>query len=193
MTVSESQSPGGHFALKFILRGTGVLLALGSALFVTGIAVAVLTNAFPQAGSQYLMILSRIGVLALIGTIFALFAKVGFDMLRKVDTTAVENFAFIFAALSARVLYSAGSWGCKYWARHVNESGTLPISLPSLRTPEILWCLAFLSFFIFRRVYFSALMGVLELNPKYPTAPPSIGDDSSIPEFPEKSPLIELR
>ncbi len=177
----------------FILRGTGVLLAVGSAFFVISLAVALFASAFPPTGSRPLMILARIGGLALVGSIFALFAKAGFDMFRNVDATAVENFAFIFAALSARVFYSTSHWALNEWPLHFSEGHSLRFSLPASHPSEILYLIAFLSFFLFRRVYISALMSILELNPKNPPDSSSFGNDSSIPEFPEKSPLIELR
>jgi hypothetical protein len=129
---------------------------------------------------------------AAMAVVLVLLAIAGCNMFRKVDTAAVENAAFIFALLSARVFYYVALWGFGEW-RGFSKGAQLHSSVPLLFRPEIIWLVAFLSFFYFRRMYVAALVDVLELKPKDTDSPASIEGNLSIPEFPDKSPPIELQ
>ncbi len=178
-----------HFALLFILRGMGFLLALSSAfLTVIFLAVAITTTIFHHLSWEGVVL----GIfLSLLMALFCgLIAVVGFNAWRKIDDTAVENLSFIFALLTARDFYYVGT---AIW----NLVASTPLAaLHESVHVDYMWALAFLSFFIFRRIYIAALRKALNMGPSddkgSPPAETPGGDDPTIPEFPARSPLISL-
>jgi hypothetical protein len=170
------------------MRGAGIVLALGSALIVLGAITVTLAAIFNGHHVAWNLRLASVLMGAAMTVIFGLLVKIGFHMFRRVDAVAVQNFSFIFAVFTARALYEIAPRG---WLRKLAEhfAAGSPFLAPRHGGSGLLALAAFLSFFFFRRLYASALMNILGLNPPKPTAD---GDDSSIPEFPAKSPLIEL-
>jgi hypothetical protein len=91
-------------------------------------------------------------------------------MARNLNTTTVTNFACIISIAIA----------CDY---HV----LLPRFFPQYAEEKNL---AFLVFYVFYKMTKSVLLRTLELNPPAPPKEPPL--EPNVPEFPQKSPLIQL-
>jgi hypothetical protein len=175
-----------HPALIWLIRGTGALIAIPSVLMlVVGLVMGVI-SLFHRTGIQgWLMALFLLLPVITFGTT----CLVGYCMWRRIDKTTVANFAFIFAVLVARTFYYS-----------------LPPHLPKVIN-EHLWIFfrdqgdrpgftyrgfwAFLVFILFYNLIKACLMQTLELNASSSSQnlPPI---DPDIPEFPQKSPLVQL-
>ena len=131
-----------------------------------------------------IIMLISVGVIMVVN---GFFAKAGYDMFRRVDATAVANFAFIYAAIFARILYLILPTDLPKIIHALWENAPAPIFHRGF--------LAFVAFFILWHLIKSTLLRILDLNPpgtprKLP--PTDVSLDSNIPEFPKKSPLIGL-
>jgi hypothetical protein len=93
--------------LNMLIRGTGALFALWSVscglIFTVTFFVVLLWHDHAKSTVFWPILLL---VLVFIVTVFALFGKIGWDMLRKPGATAVSNFAFIFSFFATVDIYS---------------------------------------------------------------------------------------
>ena len=188
MSASAQQSAQPHAALIWLIRGTGALMVIPSAILIlfTVVVMPILIIINPHRPTIDWMQIGIGASLLIMGLLFYGFiAKVGYDMFRKVDAIAVSNFAFIFSILTARALY------------HL-----LPLSLPKTLSGYV--CddapflakgqqlgisyratLAFFAFFIFYYIVKAFLLRILELNaskpPQNPTPSDSSGEEAFVP------------
>jgi hypothetical protein len=112
---------------------------------------------------------------------------VGYCMWRRVDKTAVANFAFIFAVLVARGFYYSLP---PHLGASINAHLWIFFQDPSVHAGSSyrgIW--SFCAFILFYILIKACLMQALDLDPNSRT--PDSSDDST-PEYPQKSPLIQL-
>jgi hypothetical protein len=178
------------------IRRTGIALAVifticGCYFFVR--AFIAVTHDQPLFSANFgwlgdpLFVLGSLALLWLLGTIIRLLIKRGYDMWRRVDKTVVAVFAAIFALFAARVF-------------HYLLPAHLPKAIndhlwPHFRDPfndrgaRMLW--TWLALYLFYKLIKACLLQILELNsPNLPQNPPPINPDA--PEFPRKSPLVQM-
>jgi hypothetical protein len=191
----------GIFALLLLLLGLcgirltravlAVILAIGVCYFFGCLLVTTLHGQPPSVNFGWfgvpLFVLGSLALMWLLGVIFWLSAKSGYDMWRKVDKIAAANFASVFALFAARVFHY-------FLPGHlppaVNEHLSVHFRDPfNDRGTRMLW--TWLALYLFYKLIKACLLQILELNPpNLPQNPPSIDPDA--PEFPRKSPLVQM-
>jgi hypothetical protein len=188
--AAPQQSPS-HPALRWLIRGTGAIIAIPSAFFVAFALVMGVVFAFhhPENQSWFGIAIMLISVL-----FYGVIAKVGWDMWRKINPVSVANFTFIFSFLTASTLYHLLPLNLpKILANHVGDHAPF---LAQGSEPGFSYraTFAFIAFVIFYRITKAYLLRVLELNPpaspqdSTPSVPPDPYDLSkNAPIFPHGS------
>jgi hypothetical protein len=193
VTVISSDAARKHIALVWLIRA-GEALFVGPLLLLAlmiGFGFVVSINPFqrqPVYGAVYSVVMLIIVLVVstfLIGSARHRFLK--FDSrdlilkFQRVTSNSVSNFSFVFAALSAHDVYQL-------------MLAKLPKSIPGISQAllpfldrNLLWIFIFWGLW---RLTYAVLLRVLELNHPAPRKEPPI--DPDIPEFPQKSPLVQL-
>ena len=187
MPASALQPSRPHPALIWLIRGTGAIIAIPSAMLilfaVVVMPIMIIINPHrPAIGWMQIGIGFSIMILGLL--FYGFIAKVGYDMFRKVNAATIANFSFIFSFLTAYTLYHVLPSNLpKFLADHVGKDA---IFFGQGTGPEISYraTLAFLAFLIFYHVIKAYLLRVLELNaPIPPQNPPSSGPEEPFVPF----------
>jgi len=89
--------------LRWAIPGTGLIMALVSALLLLG-GLGIVALSFLEGHWEEQLVMMFIPVL-LVLALPALLAKVGWDMFRNINEAAVANFAFLVAFILCRVWY----------------------------------------------------------------------------------------
>ncbi|MCE0497916.1 MAG: hypothetical protein LV481_08240 [Methylacidiphilales bacterium] len=168
MPAAALQPSRPHVALIWLIRGTGAVIAIPSAMAICFIVVVfpilIIINHHPST-SGWMQIGIGFAIMFLGLPFYGLIAKFGYDMFREVKATTIANFSFIFSFLTAYALY------------HL-----LPLSLPKILAdymenylpllgqgggPGFSYrlALAIIGFFILYSVVKAYLLRVLELTP----------------------------
>ena len=193
MSAAPSLNVPPHAALRWLIRWTGALLAVAS----TGMAIFLLCAIVIRQVSEGLFrweILLAILMAVLFCGFFAFAAKRGYDMFRKLNTVIVADFSFVFALVVA-----------------VGWSNSLPLLLPKAIAeycagnaffypflkqgpgPTYRYYLGLVAFIVFYKLIKAWVLQTLELNASTPSkGRPQLPNDPSSPEFPQKSPLVQL-
>jgi hypothetical protein len=187
MPASAPQPAQPHAALIWLIRGTGAILAIPSAMLiifaVVVMPIMIIINPHrPAFGWMEIGIGFSIMILGLL--FYGFIAKIGFDMFRKVNATTIANFAFIFSFLTAHTLYHVLPLNLPNFL--VDHVGKDAIFFGQGTGPEISYraTLAFFAFLIFYNVLKAYLLRVLELNaPIPPQNPPSSAPDDPFVPF----------
>src|SRR5260221_6049734 len=199
MTATTFQPPRSHIALEWLIRGTNALFAVMATAFLCLIGVSffllLITKTISiflppgQATSHhYDTVLQAIPLILALGMAipFVRYSRMGRDMWQSVNKDNTGFFVLLFAYLIAHVFYYA-----------------MPFNLPKTLNDHLwiifqsregdhgayrfLWSM--IVFFLFRHLIKSYLMRAFKLDSPA-RKPPS--DDPTIPEFPQKSPLVPL-
>jgi hypothetical protein len=193
---SSSQHP----LLRGVIRATNLLLAILISLFFLmiviggGLAMIRVVNQFrvTKVHDEFVALVLLLVVLLMFAWLLLILfqfcvksAPAAFGQLFRIDPNAVSNFAFLFAASAAHDLYYL-----------------LPTKVPAFLRVSTLTetlldrtILSYLVFWILWRAIKTLLLRILELNmaeapPNSPSSRDSIDPDA--PEFPRKSPLVQL-
>jgi hypothetical protein len=177
----SSESARRHFALVWLIRGTGVLLALCSA--ITAFIIVAGQFERPDIHSWASRILCSVGVACFV-LVFGIISKIGCDMFRNLNTTTLANFSFTFAVLLATAWYHL-------LPPHLPKSIADYFASNSPFVEDYRRFLSYIAFFLFYKLIKAYLMQNLGLNASNPpqNRPPI---DPETPEFPRKSPLVQL-
>lgn len=202
----SSDSAWRHAALIWLIRGTYVITAIFAAILLLAIMVALpmgavgetITDASNSWAFRITMAFAVLTTILLFGLIMKKVFYEGFRKdFRKVNTDSVANFSSIFALLLAIDWYLV-------LPPHLPKAivdyfGSNPFFYPfdeqrSPGGPTYRGMLSFVAFYIFFRLIKAYLMHILDLDSpeppqNLPTPPPT---DPDIPEFPQKSPLVQL-
>lgn len=174
--------------LRGMIRGTGAFIAAAAALFLVVILPLIWmvfhSTAMPRPHLGWIGWL--LGVLG--AALYLIFFLVGYRMFRTVNVVTVSNFAFVYAYLLAKTWHHFLPPNLpEAWARHLGKSPFLAQgNEPGIHYRGLL---AIAAFFVFYILIKDCLLRVLNLGKP---SSPSTELDASIPEFPRKSPLIEL-
>lgn len=200
MSVAAPQPSRSHAALIWLIRGTFIVTAIFLAIFLLFILVAVpfsiifreSANASNPMGYRLTMVF--VGLILIL--FYGFIVKRNYHNFRKdfwkVNADTVANFSIVFALLLAidwhhflppnlpqAIVHRFGSNG---FLASLLEPG------PGIHYRGVL---SIIAFFLFNKLIKAYLMRVLDLNsPQPPQNPPP--SDPDIPEFPKKSPLIQL-
>jgi hypothetical protein len=179
MSASAPQPAQSHAALIWLVRGTGVLIAIPSAYILIETIWALPRMVHGLMSETLVEKISKFCMMLLILLFEVGFLRIGYGMFRKVDAGAVTIFAFIFSFLTAVAFHH------------------FLLRAPFLGHHSVWWpwsyraTLSLIAFLALQRVTKAYLLRVLEPNLSNPPQnPPPI--DPETPEFPGKSPLVQL-
>ena len=179
-----------HAVLIWLIRGTGLLLFASSLFAIIMIGIGSFLSGFRGAGI-HITTFELLAISLVMALFFGILAKVGYDMFRKMNKDVVSNFAFIFAYMAAKDIY--------HLLPH-DPSQMLSDLIGSQKSHAITdtngdplnAALAFISFLVLWFFFKETLLRVLELNSPAPGKNSRYPTDPAIPEFPKRSPLVEL-
>jgi hypothetical protein len=182
---------GKHLVLIYLIRGTGACITAVTALFALYLSIRCVIDAFrgEMGTAGWPGILFAVTVIV---SVMGLISYVGYGMWLRVDESVLANFAFVFAFLLAVVWYHLLPTNLPRVI--IDYFGNNPFFVPfrgSNPNPSYRAALSYLAFFLFYKLIRAYLFQVFDFKPQaransLPT------DDPSIPEFPQKSPLVEL-
>jgi hypothetical protein len=165
--VVSSDSARRHIALIWLIRVTGVLIAVSSAYVALVMLYAVIMILFRPPRPPPPDLTGWLGVECmglLLAFLSGSFCCVGWRMLRKTNSDAVAVFAFIFSFLTAVAFH--------HFLLRAPVLGHHPVGWPwSYRA-----MLSLIAFLIFQRVIKAYLLRVLVLNPPKPPQNPPPSD-----------------
>lgn len=174
-----------HLALIWLIRGTGALIALCSAIIAFGIVAYQFER--PDVDSWISRIVCSVGVFLFV-LLFGFISKRGCDMSRKLNPITLADFSSVFA------LFVAVDW-YQFLPPHLPKAvvdyfGSNPFFYPfdEQRSPGGLTyraALSYVAFFIFYKLIKASLLKILDLNPPaspqnpvplVPSVPPNPSD-----------------
>ncbi len=176
-------------AIRGLIRGAGAMMAGASAVIMLYLLGVMARGAFHGEDGKLGWIGWLLSSLVVI-ILFGLFIQRGYRMYQTITPSLVADFASIVALIFAVAWYHIlpphlPAVVVDYFSRDAALASLVePGPGPSYRG-----LLAILAFHIFFKLIKAYLLQVLGFNPSGQNQPP---DEPNIPEFPRKSPLVEL-
>jgi hypothetical protein len=182
-----------HAALRWMIRGTGALIALVSVVALGIMLFGVISEAIRNHGAT--LPLALIVLLLVGGVLMTIFSR-GMRMWQKANESTDADFASVFALLLAVAWYHLLPVNLpKVVIDYFGNNPFFAPFRPGQTGTSYRSILSFLAFYLFYRLIKAYLVQVFNLTPSAPpqTPPADSGPtDATTPEFPQRSPLVPL-
>ena len=184
MSDTTSQANQRRLVYARLIHGTGALLAVASVVMALCSIVEMIIGTI-HGGTGTLGSFGALFAILIVGLFFGVIFITGRRMYKDINKNTISDFAFLFAVFIAVIFYH--SLPVHFPEVIANYFGYNSTATQNDLTYRNVW--AFVTWYLFWRLIKSYLMQVFELGA---VSAPNPSVDSDIPQFPKRSPLVEL-